>query len=343
MREPVSVVVPAHNAEATITPCLAALRIAMQTNDELILFDDGSTDATCQAAEHAGARILTNSSTPKGPAHGRNRGAELATRRYVLFVDADVIIHRDAIDHLVKELVRTGAAAAFGSYDDHPHSSRLPAIYANLRHHFVHQNGSVEATTFWSGIGIVDRETFRLSGGFNDVLFPFPSIEDVELGIRLVKSGHKIRLVPEAQGTHWKDWTLWRVWHTDVFRRALPWSRLIAEGQLAQADLNLAGKERLLALLAVLVLSTAAIGIVFQPVWLVSLAALALYLLGIHPFLAVVGRRTDALQLVGIACLHFCYHLYASATYASVMLTRRVTGLFRLVSPGRRRLTRSME
>ncbi len=167
-----------------------------------------------------------------------------------MFVDADVIIHPDAIDRLAEEVGKAGVVGAFGSYDDHPRSKRLPALYANLRHHFVHQSGSRDATTFWSGIGLIETEAFREFGGYDEAMFAHPSIEDVELGMRLINSGKKIRLVPEAQGTHWKDWTLWRVWHTDVVRRALPWCRLIADGQLAVPDLNLAKKERALGLAA---------------------------------------------------------------------------------------------
>src|SRR5438067_8719506 len=284
VREPVSVIVPAYNAEVTIIECLKALKAAMQPADELIVFDDGSTDSTRSIAEAAGARIVSNPDAPKGPAHGRNMAAASAGKPYLMFVDADVIIHPDAIDRLVDEVERTGAVAAFGSYDDHPRSRRLPALYANLRHHFVHQSGSREATTFWSGIGLMKAGVFREFGGYDDALFAHPSIEDVELGMRLINAGKRIRLVPEAQGTHWKDWTLWRVWHTDVVRRALPWSRLIADGEVAEADLNLARKERMFALLALLTPAALLGGFFFKPLWVAAAAMLSLYVIGSLPF-----------------------------------------------------------
>ena len=324
MRECVSAIVPAYNAEATITECLDALRKAMQPTDELIVFDDGSTDATRSIAEAAGARIVSNPGKPRGPAHGRNKAAASASKPYLMFVDADVIIHPDAIDRLVEEVERTGAVGAFGSYDDHPRSRRLPALYANLRHHFVHQSGSREATTFWSGIGLMKADVFREFGGYDDVLFAHPSIEDVELGMRLIAAGKRTRLVPEAQGTHWKDWTLWRVWHTDVVRRALPWSRLIADGQLAEADLNLARKERLLALLALSVPAALIGGFLFRPLWGAAALLIAAYVIGIFPFVRVLARRMNPVQLAGAISMHLCYHIYASVTYASVMLATRL-------------------
>ncbi|HEY1142808.1 MAG TPA: glycosyltransferase [Sphingomicrobium sp.] len=341
MRDAVSVIVPAYNAEATITECLSALRAAMRADDELIVFDDGSTDATPAIATAAGARIVTNPGRPKGPGHGRNAAAASATKPYLLFVDADVIIARDTVDRLMEEVDRTGAVAAFGSYDDHPRSRRLPALYANLRHHFVHQAGNLDATTFWSGIGLIKADVFREFGGYDDVLFTHPSIEDVELGMRLINAGNRIRLVPGAQGTHWKDWTLWRVWHTDVVRRALPWSRLIADGQVAEADLNLAKKERLLAVLALSTPLALLGGFFFAPLWLAAAAAVMLYVIGIFPFVRVLARRMNPAQLLAAIGLHLCYHIYASVTYAAVMLATRL-GLRRRGS-GRPVLTQATE
>ena len=324
VREPVSVIVPAYNAEPTINECLKALRAAMQPADELIVFDDGSTDSTRSIAQAAGARIVSNPGPPKGPAHVRNMAAASAGRPYLMFVDADVIIHADAINRLVEAVRRTGAVAAFGSYDDHPRSRRLPALYANLRHHFVHQSGNCEATTFWSGIGLMRTDIFREFGGYDDVLFAHPSIEDVDLGMRVINTGKIIRLVPEAQGTHWKDWTLWRVWHTDVVRRALPWSRLIADGQLAEADLNLARKERILAMLALSVPTALVGGLFFKPLFVAVPALMALYVIGIFPFVRVLARRMNVLQLIAAITLHLCYHIYASVTYATIMLATRL-------------------
>jgi GT2 family glycosyltransferase len=324
MRRAVSVIVPAYNADATLPECLKALRAAIQPQDELILFDDGSTDSTHNIAQAAGARVVTNPGRPRGPAHGRNAAAETATRPYLMFVDADVIVAPDAIDRLVEEIEKTGVVAAFGSYDNHPRSRRLPALYANLRHHFVHQSGSREATTFWSGIGLMRSDVFREFGGFDEGLYAHPSIEDVELGMRIINNGKRIRLVPEAQGTHWKDWTLWRVWHTDVVRRAIPWCRLIADGQVAEADLNLARKERLLAVLALGIPVTLVGGLAVHWLWLATAALMLLYVAGIIPFVRVLARRMNPLQLIGAVALHVCYHIYASVTYAAVIVGTRL-------------------
>ncbi len=323
-RPTISIIVPAFNAQATIAACLEAIYAAKHKRDEVIVFDDGATDNTNAIAQAAGARILRNESAPLGPAHGRNVAAAVATSEFLLFVDADVVIATDTIDLLIKEIARTGAIAAFGSYDDRPRSNRLTSLYANLRHHYVHQHGPSEATTFWSGIGMIDRQVFLASGGYDTALFAHPSIEDVELGVRLKSSGYRIRLVHGAFGTHCKDWSLWRVWHTDIVRRAYPWSALIADGRTAGIDLNVAAGERITAGLAAATICFLCAGLFFWP----ALIAAAIPALGYgfrnRSFFGFLARRLPLSGLIVAIAMHWCYHIYASVTFVLVLLATKL-------------------
>ncbi len=323
-RPKVSVIVPAYNAEATIGSCLDAINAALRPGDEVIVFDDGATDRTNAMATAAGARVLRNLGAPLGPGHGRNAAAAVAASDCLLFVDADVVIAADTIDLLIKEMMGTGAVAAFGSYDDKPRSNRFTSLYANLRHHFVHQHGPSEATTFWSGIGMIDRKVFLASGGYDTALFAHPSIEDVELGVRLKSAGHRIRLVHNALGTHCKDWSLWRVWHTDIVRRAYPWSALIADGRTAGLDLNVATGERITAGLA----AATALFLCLAPFWWPSLIAAGIAASGYwfrnRSFFGFLARRLPLPGLLVAVGMHWCYHIYASATFVFVLLATKL-------------------
>ena len=315
-RPDVTVIVPAYNAEATIGQCLAAINAALRPGDRLIVYDDGATDRTNAIALGAGAKVVRNEGAPLGPAHGRNAAAAVATTELLLFVDADVVLSAGAIDLLATEMATVGAAAAFGSYDDRPRSDRVTSLYANLRHHFFHQTGSREASTFWSGIGMIKRNLFVQLGGYNPRLYRHPSIEDVELGVRLIRRGHRIRLVPEALGTHCKDWSLWRVWHTDVVRRAYPWAGLMADGQTGGLDLNTAAGERITALIA-LAVPVLLIGSLFAlPALALAGIAVAAYLFRNRTFFGFLARRLGPARLVAAVVMHWCYHVYASVTFA---------------------------
>ena len=322
-RPAVAVIVPAYNAAATIGPCLAAIADAIRPGDEVIVFDDGATDATHAIATATVAAIIRNTAHPLGPAHGRNAAARAARSPYLLFVDADVVIAPDTLDLLLAEVLATGAVAAFGSYDDRPQSQRVTSLYANLRHHFVHQRGARDATTFWSGIGLIERAVFLEVGGYDAERYAHPSIEDIDLGVRLVQRGHRIRLVPEALGTHCKDWSLWRVWHTDVVRRAWPWSRLIASGQTRGVDLNVAADERITAAIA-LSIPLLLVASWFEPLALAaaSLAVFA-YLYRNRAFFGFLATRLSLSGLVAGVAMHWCYHIYASVTFVVALVATR--------------------
>jgi glycosyltransferase involved in cell wall biosynthesis len=320
----VSVIVPAHNAEATLPDCLRALSNMSVEPAEVLVYVDGSPDGTERIARESGAKVLINSGPPKGPALARNAAAAVANSDLLWFVDADVVVSPDCLRGLIDDMQANAAVGAFGSYDDKPASLRATSLYANLRHHYVHQRGNPDATTFWSGIGLMRRDIFLQFGGFDWERFPYPSVEDVELGMRVVAAGHRIRLVPSALGKHCKDWSLWRVWHTDVLRRARPWSLLLSERPGAAKDLNLAKEERARAFLA-LMIPTLLAGALFSSAFLL-LAAVTALLYGFvnRRFYSFLFRRLPMTAFAVAVAMHWCYHCYSALTYAWTMVQLRL-------------------
>lgn len=323
-RPSVTAVVPALNAARTLEACLHAIAASDYPITELIVFDDGSTDRTSAIAQAAGARVTRNAGAPLGPGHGRNVASALARTELLLFVDADVILGRHALARLVGDITESGASAAFGSYDDQPAATGVSSLYANLRHHFVHQHGNRDASTFWAGIGLIDRKVFLEVGGYDAVRFRRPSIEDIELGVRLKAAGYGIRLVPEALGKHCKQWSLSQVWRTDIASRAYPWSCLIADNRTAGLDLNVSAGERATAACA-LAIPLLGIGAVFNPLFLLGVTlALGAYVYRTREFLAFLSRRMGPLALLGSVAMHWCYHVYASTTFAAVLVMTKL-------------------
>jgi glycosyltransferase involved in cell wall biosynthesis len=313
----IAVVVPAHNAAGTLADCLRAILNSSLHLDEIIVFNDGSTDDTLRIAQDFPVQVLSNTELPVGPALGRNRCAAIAKSEMLVFVDADVIVHRGAIEALVSTIVESPTvAAAFGSYDDRPRSQRTAALYANLRHHYMHQNGQPDALTFWAGLGAIRQSAFHDVGRF-DSRIRSSSIEDIDLGVRLNAAGYKIRLVPTALGTHCKDWRLLQLWRTDIFHRAIPWSRLLVNGAIQGMPLNLSRAERLRAALAYGTVLASGAGFVTDLNWL-GPAGLLAYAISNASFLALLFRVGGARALVGGLVLHFCYYIYCSASFAAI-------------------------
>ena len=100
----VSVIVPAYNAAESFAECLEALFSSSRAPNEVIVYDDASTDATTEIAKSYSVKLLSTGIGPVGPATGRNRGAAAANGDILVFVDADVVVHPNAIDILVTTL-----------------------------------------------------------------------------------------------------------------------------------------------------------------------------------------------------------------------------------------------
>lgn len=321
-----SVVVPVHNGSHFLERSLAALRAAPFTDFELLVADDASTDGSAAVARRYGARVLP---MPRqaGPAAARNAAVCQARGEIVFFVDADVVVAPAALGR-VAECFRTQpeVAAVFGSYDDQPAEPNFLSQYRNLLHHFVHQRGQTEASTFWGGCGAVRRAAFLALGGFAAHRFPRPSIEDIELGYRLRAAGYRIRLDKQLQGKHLKRWTLVSWLRADIRDRAIPWSLLIFESGKLVNDLNLRTSERLSAICALLAVGSACAAPWFAPLlWGVPLGLTGLVLLNgaFFQFLRVRRGWRFALAALPAQVLYYCY---SSLTFALCWLWYHAAG-----------------
>jgi hypothetical protein len=320
----VSVVVPVRDGGAQLARCLDALLASDYRPFELIVVDDGSTDggASVEACRARGVEVVELSRSV-GPAGARNRGAERASGRVLVFVDADVVVRPDTLSRFVVLFdVLPGFAAVFGSYDDEPAARGFVSQYKNLLHHFVHQQASELAETFWAGCGAVRRSAFEAVGGFDESRYTRPCVEDIELGGRLRRAGHKIMLDKALQVKHLKRWTLLSMLRADIFDRALPWSRLIlgGGGPLIN-DLNLRVRERACAALvaaAALLLALACFARAPYASPLAGASALALttvFVLNFKLFRFLAARRGAAFAAASFPLLAL-YYFYGGAVFA---------------------------
>jgi len=93
----VSVIVPAHNSQATIARCLQSLSKNTYPFFTIYVVDDCSTDDTASIAESFGCKVLKTDRN-RGPGHGRNVGAHFAQTPVLLFLDSDCEVPRDWIE-----------------------------------------------------------------------------------------------------------------------------------------------------------------------------------------------------------------------------------------------------
>lgn len=315
----VSVIIPFYNARATLAAALAPLRAMLARGEiaEIIAVDDGSTDASVALASSDGRVRVVQRSVRAGPGAARNSGSAEARGDYLWFVDADVVVADDAARVLNAILAELRPEAVIGSYDDAPAARNFLSQYKNLVHSYYHHRGRRQASTFWSGCGAVRRDVFAASGGFDAERYPFPSIEDIDLGYRIRAAGGRIVLEPALQGKHLKEWRLVNLLHTEVFRRAIPWSLLMMERKEMTDDLNVGRGERVRALLVLfsLVAIVAALA-----GWLPAWAAIAMVAATVFANRALIGffsARGGIWFALRAFLFHQFYYLYSSASFAA--------------------------
>lgn len=313
-----SAVIPVHNGGQVLKRCLKALAASTRPPDELIVVDDGCTDGSADIARQHGAQVIALDDGPRGAAFARNRGVERASGDLVVFVDADVAVHPDTLARIEGTMTENpGIDALFGSYDDDPPTPGLTARYKNLLHHYVHQHGRREASTFWSGCGAIRRDVFVALGGFDEGQ---RMLEDIELGARLRRGGYRILLCPEIQVAHLKQWTLAGLVRSDILDRAVPWTRLILRESHLPSDLNLDMGNRLGAMVAWSLVLFLVLGFFWPPLWagaLLALPALVALNADLYRFFA---RRGGLGFAAGAAGLHALYLLYSSLVFGVMFI-----------------------
>ncbi len=332
-----SVIVPFYNKPENLARCLAGLRASTLAEFELLLVDDCSTDPEAvRIAEESGARCVRMERNG-GPGIARNAGARHATGEVLVFVDSDVVVHAEALAALQRVFAeRPDVAAAFGSYDDRPAAVGLVSEYRNLLHHHTHQSGPEQATTFWAGCGAMRRAVFERHGGF-DPVYRQPSIEDIELGMRLHAAGESILLLPEIRCTHLKRWNFKEMLRTDIGARAIPWTHLLIERPTSGGDLNVSASQKLCVACAYLGILVPLAGPLIAPAslgrgWLfIGLAFFApiawinrdLY----RVFFAHCPGARGLLFGVASVALHVLYYLYSGFAFVWAHLSFRVGGV----------------
>lgn len=278
-------IIPATDRPPTLERVVRAVERAASPPEQLIVVD---------GPEH------------RVPAAARNAGARQADGQILVFVDADVEVHPDAFVRIRTAFEEDPRlTAVFGAYDDEPGGGSVVSDFRNLLHHHVHRQGEGLATTFWTGLGAVRRDVFISVGGFDDTL---AWLEDIELGLRLRREGGAIMLDPAVQGRHLKRWTLTSMVETDLFRRGVPWVRLILEGRADPTTLNLTWRHRVATAASVALVA----GLARRNLRLVS-AALAVLTIVDGDFYALLLRRGGLRMAAAGPPLHVLHRLTAVA------------------------------
>ncbi|WP_421655580.1 glycosyltransferase [Leptothermofonsia sp. ETS-13] len=295
--------------------CLSSLDQYAQLAKEIIIVVDGGTDDSLRWAQASGAKVL-NLPVAGGPARARNLGARVAQGDLLFFMDADVTLHPETLRQIIEIFnQQSDLTALIGSYDDAPGTSNFLSQYKNLFHHYTHQVGCEEASTFWGACGVIRREIFLQIGGF-DESYRYPSVEDIELGYRLKRAGHRIQLCKTVQVKHLKRWEFVSLLKAEFFYRALPWTELLWRDRQFVNDLNLKVSSRISLMLAFgIIVALIAAWWSIAALALASVFGLLLLLINL-PVYRFFYRKRGLLFAIKTIPWHWLYFLYGGLAFA---------------------------
>jgi cellulose synthase/poly-beta-1,6-N-acetylglucosamine synthase-like glycosyltransferase len=200
-----SVIVPARNEEANIAATLRSLIASEGVDLQIIAVDDRSNDQTGKAMDALSrcAVVLHVEELPPGwlgKTHAMALGAELATGEWLLFTDADVLFHPDALRRALQFAVSSGA----------DHAVLLPTVLLQswgerMTIAFL-QVLSIWGLRVWRvpdprakrdaiGVGafnLIRRDVYDALGGWE--AFRMEVLEDLTLGRRVKEKGYAQRV-----------------------------------------------------------------------------------------------------------------------------------------------------
>lgn len=206
MPAPLSIIIPAYNAEDVLPVCLSSLMPGLEAGliRELVLVDGGSEDQTRRLAEGAGATVLN--APAKGRAAQLRHGVEHARGDWFLFLHADTALSHDWAERAKAHVTeRKDKAAAFtlAYRSDHP-MAKVVARRANWRAR------SLGLPYGDQGL-LISHKLYQTVGGYPDTSF----MEDVQI-VRAIGKRRLSILSAEARTDASKyerdGWRL-RSWH----------------------------------------------------------------------------------------------------------------------------------
>jgi len=193
----VSVVIPAFDAEAFVGAAVESALAQTHPRVEVIVVDDGSTDATLEALEPYRGRITVVEQPNAGPARARNRGIEEANGALVAFLDADDLWLPTKLE---KQVARFAAEPELGLVTTGAESfGRAHAVdLEKKRERLFGLDDVARAVLLRSGVAtptvMVPRRVLEETGGFDEEL---RIGEDDHLWIRIA-ARYRIAMVDEV-------------------------------------------------------------------------------------------------------------------------------------------------
>jgi len=227
----VSVVIPTFNRWPLVAEAVNSVLAQSHRDCEVIVVDDGSTDATASQLAKLASRLKLFVTERRGVSAARNFGVSQSRGHYIAFLDSDDLWLRRKLERQTRFM------------DEHPefHICQTDEIWirkgVRVNPRAIHQKTSgdifkrsLELCLVSPSAVMMTRALFDRTGGFDEA---FPVCEDYDLWLR-ISAQHQVALVPDRL-------TIKRGGHADQLSRSV-WGmdryRILALQKLLRSNLD---------------------------------------------------------------------------------------------------------
>ena len=165
MTELISVIVPIYNTEKYLVECVESIREQTYSNIEIILVDDGSTDASieiCDEFSKKDSRVRVFHKENEGSAVAKNFGIQQSKGEYIILVDSDDIVSDKMIEVLYTHIKEKNADIAIGNYYIYDESDKNFYFYVTDKDFSVEELAIQEIMNLQAGDWRFNRSAFIL-------------------------------------------------------------------------------------------------------------------------------------------------------------------------------------
>lgn len=198
-----SIVIPSYCSEKHLYNCLVAIDSQNESDFEVIVVDCSPHKQVEEICNQFDGVQLIKRVERFNPGEGRNIGVEASNGDYIVFLDADVVVAPNGLNHIKKSAEEGykifGAALELNKTENN-------TFAANIEHYyFNHESQSTRKTqkrnNLSSAFLVIEKNLFLEHGGFSDIA----RMQDTELTERIKASGTELYLMPSVIGYQIQD------------------------------------------------------------------------------------------------------------------------------------------
>ena len=182
----ISIIMPVYNGESFIQDAIESVFAQTVHDFELIVVDDGSTDATMAILETYGDRLTVLRQQNSGHAAARNAAAKISRGQWIAMIDADDLWHPEKLAHQLAvsgdvDLIYTAAL----NFEDSSRVDHTTFADGNCHNGDVFDHLLLDNFITHSSI-LMKRDAFLQAGGYDESL---KTTCDWDLWLRMSASG----------------------------------------------------------------------------------------------------------------------------------------------------------